>query len=85
MGRAGLWESFHQFRLSRARLFAGRAGGLRAVTRESDFMTGFGASSWDTFEARNPGGWYLPVKNTCFVCHILVELERTLRTRGRDS
>jgi hypothetical protein len=71
MGRAGLWQSFHEFRLSRAPLFAGRAGGLRAVTQESDFTTGFGAYSWDMFEARNPGGWYLPVKNTCFVCHSL--------------
>jgi len=51
--RVGSWHSFHEFRLSRSQLFAGRAGGLHVVgvgPDERDFKTGFSAHTWDEFE-----------------------------------
>jgi hypothetical protein len=40
--RARSWQSFQEFQLSRSRLFAGRAGGLRAIgPEEHDFPTPF--------------------------------------------
>jgi len=78
--RARAWQSFQEFRLSRSLLFAGRAGGLRAVgPDERDFSTGFGSHTWDEFEFRG----YRPadrsfaeasqelIKRTCFGCHSL--------------
>jgi hypothetical protein len=74
--RAHSWQSFHEFRLSRSLLFAGRAGGLRPVgSDEPDFKTGFGAHPWDEFEARFMGqsfkGPTVAIKETCFACHSL--------------
>jgi hypothetical protein len=48
-------QSASEFLLSRARLFAGRSGGLRAVVDdEGDFLTGFSTQGMDPFEPR-PG------------------------------
>ena len=48
-------QSASEFLLSRARLFAGRSGGLRAVVDdEGDFLTGFSTHGMDPFEPR-PG------------------------------
>jgi hypothetical protein len=78
--RARAWQSFQEFRLSRSLLFAGRAGGLRAVgPEERDFSTGFGSHTWDEFENHGyrPGGRSFaeasqePIKRTCFGCHSL--------------
>jgi hypothetical protein len=78
--RARAWQSFHEFRLSRSLLFAGRAGGLRAVgPDERDFSTGFGSHTWDELETRGyrpPGRSFAeahqePIKRNCFACHSL--------------
>ena len=78
--RARAWQSFQEFRLSRALLFAGRAGGLRAVgPDERDLSTGFGSHTWDELERRGyrPEGRSFaetsqePVRRDCFACHSL--------------
>jgi hypothetical protein len=78
--RAQSWQSFQEFQLSRSRLFAGRAGGLRAVgPDELDFRTPFMLSYHDEFENRETGPRdrsfsersQSPIKQTCFVCHSL--------------
>jgi hypothetical protein len=64
-----------EFRLSRAQLFAGRAGGLRPLSaREEDFKTGFGAHRWDEFEYRQEGRSFpnaamQPIRQLCSGCH----------------
>jgi hypothetical protein len=66
---------FHEWRLSRSLLFAGRAGGLRALgAGESDFKTGFNAHAMDEFETTSrggsfPGGRQLVVRKNCVICH----------------
>jgi hypothetical protein len=66
---------FHEWRLSRALLLAGRAGGLRALgAGESDFKTGFNAHAMDELETTSrgssfPGGRRLVVRQNCVVCH----------------
>jgi hypothetical protein len=42
-------QAFFEFRLTRAALFAGDAGGLRDESGERDFKTGFNAHPWDEF------------------------------------
>ena len=78
--RARGWQSFQEFRLSRSLLFAGRAGGLRAVgPDERDFSTGFGSHTWDEFEFRGyrPADRSFaeasqePIRRNCFGCHSL--------------
>jgi hypothetical protein len=75
--RAQAWQAYHEFRLGRAPLFAGRAGGLRAASDERDFKTGFGAHPWDEFEAVFTGQSFtdrvtqFPVTESCFACHSL--------------
>ncbi len=75
--RARAWQAYHEFRLGRAALFAGRAGGLRASDGERDFKTGFGAHPSDEFEAAFPGQPFTdrasrpPVAESCFACHSL--------------
>ena len=64
------WQSFHEFVVSRARLFAGQSGGLRAIDGAStDFLTGFSTHGVDAFEqnyAPHPG----PASLTwCTGCH----------------
>jgi hypothetical protein len=68
------WQAVQEFRLMRALLFSGRAGGLRPVgTDERDFKTGFNAHPWDELEVRFTGqtftGPRLGVKENCFACH----------------
>ena len=66
---------FHELRLSRSLLFAGRAGGLRALgADESDFKTGFNAHAMDEFETTSrgnsfPEGRQLVVRKNCVSCH----------------
>jgi hypothetical protein len=74
--QAHSWQAFHEFRLSRSLLFAGRAGGLRAVgPDERDFETGFGAPyHYDAFEElpdRSSEPRRESIKETCFACHSL--------------
>jgi hypothetical protein len=72
------WQAGHEFRLSRSRLFAGRAGGLSAVgSDERDFDTGFASHPYDEFEHdgyRPPGKRFgewsqYPIRKRCFSCH----------------
>ena len=78
--RVQAWQSFQEFQLSRSRLFAGRAGGLRAVgPEELDFPTPFFLWMLDEFENREasaPDRPYSarsqsPVMEGCFACHSL--------------
>jgi hypothetical protein len=71
----GSGRPFHEWRLTRSLLFAGRAGGLRALgADESDFKTGFNAHAMDEFETTSrgdsfPGGRQLVVRKNCVICH----------------
>lgn len=81
--RAQAWQSYQEFQLSRFRLFAGRAGGLRTVgPAELDFPTPFFLWMWDKFENREHHAPRLPtpsfsersqspIKKDCFACHSL--------------
>jgi hypothetical protein len=78
--RAQSWQSFHELQMSRYRLFAGRAGGLRAVSPdEFDFLTPFRLWYHDEFENRESGRRdrsfsersQLPTMKSCFACHSL--------------
>ena len=81
--RAQAWQSFHEFQLSRSRLFAGRAGGLRAVgSDELDFHPPFNLTIVDEFEnpkyrSPRPLGRSFSetsqgvIKQDCFACHSL--------------
>jgi hypothetical protein len=73
-------QAFAEFQLRRTALFAGEAGGLRDVSGERDFKTGFNSHQWDEFEAqRSPASTAgpfpersQPFKNnraSCFGCH----------------
>ena len=66
-------QSFYEFRLSRSELFAGPAGGLRALgSDERDFKTGFGAHSTDMFERFQSGQPLMtqwPIRQNCHICH----------------
>jgi hypothetical protein len=71
-------QFFHEFRLSRALLFAGRAGGLHAVgSHERDFKTGFRAHMDDdleipvTVDSRSIDARQDRIKETCIGCHNL--------------
>jgi hypothetical protein len=71
------WQSFYEFRLSRPRLFASRAGGLREVgPDERDFKTGFRSHPWDpidrvTVDEPLRDGDHPVVRQLCFACHSL--------------
>jgi hypothetical protein len=63
-----------EFRLSRARLFAGEAGGLRAVARDERELPVFQSHGFDPFEAEAGGRDSLersfrPVLASCSQCH----------------
>ncbi len=73
-------QAFAEFRLGRAALFAGEAGGLRDVSMERDFKTGFNAHGWDEFSDQAPGAKEQPfserlksrrlqINATCIGCH----------------
>jgi hypothetical protein len=75
-------QAFFDFQLRRADLFTHEAGGLRDVSGERDFKTGFASHQWDEFgEQRSPastGGPFpqrsQPFENnraSCAVCHQL--------------
>jgi hypothetical protein len=78
--RARSSQSFQEFQLSRSRLFAGRAGGLRAIgSEERDFPTPFNLWYHDVFEERESDPRDRPISETsqspikagCFACHSL--------------
>jgi hypothetical protein len=73
-------QAFAEFRLGRETLFAGEAGGLRDVSAERDFKTGFNSHPWDEFRGqRSPASTSgsfpersQPFQNnraSCFGCH----------------
>ena len=78
--RAQSWQYFQEFQLSRSRLFAGKAGGLRAIGPDDrDFHTPFRLSYQDEFEIHESGPRdrsfsdrsQSPIKQDCFACHSL--------------
>jgi hypothetical protein len=82
-------QSMSEFRLSRSLLFAGQAGGLRAVASdERDFKTGFAGSTWDQFEQPLVGQTVdvrrLSITNECTGCHNRDRFPG-LRSRGSGS
>ena len=86
----------HEYRLSRARLFAGEAGGLRAVARDEKALPVFMAHGFDPFEAEAAGRGTLesnfrPVLGSCTQCHfrpgihsVLSRAPDIVRLRVRD-
>lgn len=82
LGRRQDWHAFEEFQMRRADLFAKDGCGLRDVSDERDFKTGFSAHGWDEFgEKRSPAsvaGAFpersQPFENnraSCFGCHQL--------------
>ena len=65
--------SLYEFRLSRARLFAGEAGGLRALSRDEREFPQFQSHGIDPFEfqgGREPVERHLrPALGSCVTCH----------------
>jgi hypothetical protein len=79
--------SVSEFRLSRRQLFAGKAGGLRAVgSDERDFKTGFAAQPWDPLEDRLVDQPLdvrrVSIKSECTACH---NPDRFSGLRARES
>jgi hypothetical protein len=88
--------SAHEFRLSRVRLFAGEAGGLRAVARDETEFPLFQSHGIDLFESE--GGSFgplernlRPVLGSCTSCHfrpgihsVLSRMPDMLQLRVRD-
>ena len=77
-----------EFELRRADLFAGATGGLRDVSEEHDFMTGFSAHPVDEFEVDRRGTHErFPLqpfqvspstrRQTCFGCHAVSNIYDT--------
>ncbi len=68
-------QSFVEFQMRRAALFAGEAGGLRDVSDGRDFKTGFRSHQWDEFEDRTSVPFakrmqpFNSISNGCIVCH----------------
>jgi hypothetical protein len=73
-------QAFSEFQLRRTALFTGENGGLRDVSEERDFKTGFNAHQWDEFgdqpSPASPSAPFpersLPFKNnraSCIGCH----------------
>lgn len=67
--RMEAWQSSHEARLSRAALFAGRAGGLIDVTDDPDHKTGFGSHPYDSLEASARSEQRFAPRQTCVLCH----------------
>jgi hypothetical protein len=70
------WQSAFEFQLRRADLFAGKEGGLRDVSGERDFKTGFSAHAWDEFDRKSKEGNFpersqpfATSRASCAVCH----------------
>jgi hypothetical protein len=70
------WHAAFEFQLRRRDLFEGKNGGLRDVSAEGDFKTGFNAHPWDEF-ARDyePGEFptrsqpFKKNRDSCITCH----------------
>jgi hypothetical protein len=70
-------QAFAEFQLRRTGLFAGEAGGLRDVSGERDFKTGFASHQWDEFENQTSTSAPFPERSqpfknnraSCFGCH----------------
>ena len=78
--RARSWQSFQEFQLSRSRLYAGKAGGLRTVRPDDrDFHSPFSLSYHDEFDSPKDSPRDPPfsersqfsIKADCFQCHSL--------------
>ena len=86
----------YEFRLSRARLFAGEAGGLRAVARDETELPLFQSHGFDPFESEGGGRAAFerhlrPVLGSCSSCHfrpgihsVLSRMPDIIRLRARD-
>jgi hypothetical protein len=86
----------YEFRLSRARLFAGEAGGLRAVARDESEFPVFQSHGFDPFESEGAGRGAFerhlrPVLGSCTSCHfrpgihsVLSRVPDLLQLRLRD-
>jgi hypothetical protein len=73
------WQAFGEFQLRRAPLFASDAGGLRDVSAEGDFKTGFNTHHWDDFTTAGNASRPFPerafgdrdTRSSCVCCHQL--------------
>ncbi|HLJ12133.1 MAG TPA: hypothetical protein VKU82_13145 [Planctomycetaceae bacterium] len=70
------WQASFEFQLRRIDLFADTAGGLRDVSGERDFKTGFNSHPWDEFDQTSREGTFpersMPFETnraSCTVCH----------------
>jgi hypothetical protein len=70
------WQASFEFQLRRVDLFAGTTGGLRDVSGERDFKTGFNSHPWDEFEQTSRTGKFpersMPFRTnraSCAACH----------------
>ena len=70
------WQAAFEFQLGQADLFAGAAGGLRDVSGERDFKTGFGSHPADEFDRKSGGGTFperslrgVTNRASCGTCH----------------
>jgi hypothetical protein len=70
-------QAFAEFQLRRAELFGGKTGGLRDVSGERDFKTGFNSHPWDEFDQPPNKDRPFPQRAqpfannraSCIVCH----------------
>jgi hypothetical protein len=63
-------QDFHELRLARKALFAGKNGGLHAVTPEEPEFVLLNPMQVDPFEQDDPSGpWSAPILRTCTACH----------------
>jgi hypothetical protein len=70
-------QAFAEFQLRRAELFAGEAGGLRDVSGDRDFKTGFQSHQWDEFGGQRSTSAPFPERgqpfkhnrDSCLGCH----------------
>ena len=72
------WQASFEFQLRRIDLFAGTTGGLRDVSGERDFKTGFNSHPWDEFDQASRSGKFPEVsmpfetnRASCATCHNL--------------
>ena len=70
---AGKEQDFYEVRLSQARLFAGQAGGLKAVARDETEFSVFQTQGQDVFEfsakRHVPKELGAPILDRCVTCH----------------
>jgi hypothetical protein len=70
------WQASFEFQLRRVDLFAGTTGGLRDVSGEREFKTGFNSHPWDEFDQTSRAGKFpersMPFETkraSCTACH----------------